>query len=137
VAVDPRTPWRQQRDRLLAEAHTPRQRVETLARLEGHLRQEAQTLARAADAKPLAALAQFYGELVGENLLAEARALPRAERRAVLQQIADQLTQTESALQRLLADKVQEAAAEPLRDIALAARQGNEQIVALIQSEAV
>jgi hypothetical protein len=122
-----------QRDVLLAAAHTPRERVEQLADLADKLHEEALTLARAADAERLVVVAQFYDEVVRENLRTHAGTLTEPERRELLPPIARRLSETESELQRTAAEVGLARTAAPLRQMAFAAKVGDRWLQDLAQ----
>jgi hypothetical protein len=136
-APDPLAERRAQRDQRLAAVQTPRERVELLVALAEDLYREALTHAAAAtvDAETLGVLARFYGEVVRDNLLAHARAIPGPERAELLKPIVVRLSDAESAILRALATSVQTAAVRPLREMASAAREGCGRLQALLPAE--
>jgi len=124
----------QQRDRLLAQAHTPRERVEVLAGLADRLQREARQLTLPTDGDQLRVVARFYREVVHDNLLEHARQLPPDERPAVLGTVAEQLNGVDSEVQRLLTNQVPDSSKESLRDIALASRESHDLLRALLRT---
>jgi hypothetical protein len=108
----------------LAEADTPRKRVEALAELAEALRHEGQALRRADGAqKDLREVAQLYERVIREGVVPRARNLPPAERRAALNPIASGLARASREAGELARDGA--PAAEPLRQIAAAASDGD------------
>jgi hypothetical protein len=123
---------RVRRDQIVA-VRAPRERVTKLADFAAELQDRARTLARAGDADKLADLATFYAELVDEDLVKQARAVPAEERRAVVAAAADRLVRAESEFTRMASETPRAAAA--LHDLALAARDGNGRLQALLRGE--
>jgi hypothetical protein len=134
-AQDPVALQREERARLLREAGSPRERVRLLARLVNDLHAEVRAHPR--DADRLALAARVYAEVVGEDLVTHARAVPAAERAEALGEIADSLSRAESDLERFAADAASEREREPLRAMAASARAGDRQLRALIRGENV
>jgi hypothetical protein len=122
-----------ERDELLAAAHTPRERVERLAELAEKLHDEALALAKAADVDRLAVVAQFYDEVVRDNLRTYAGTLSEPERRELLPPIARRLSDTESELQRTAAEAGKAHTAAPLQQMAAVARDGDRWLQNLAQ----
>jgi hypothetical protein len=125
------------RDRRLARAQSPRQKVEALAEFADDLLREA----RQADALPTAdrleTLAKVYGDTVNDlQQRAEdyARAGPPDERRAILPRLASELGRTESEFSRLAAE-APEASAPHLLAIAAAAQKGDQTLRNLARGE--
>jgi hypothetical protein len=125
--MSPLATRQKERDRLLAQARSPRERVEKLAALADSLQKEARLLVRPADGEQLRVVARFYREVVRENLLDHARQLTADERPAVLKKVADGLIGVESQVLGLL-DGVPEDSRAPLQDIALASRESHDQL---------
>jgi len=119
-------------DLRLAEAESPRRRVETLAQLADNLHGESRALAKVADPMDLDALARLYTTVVRDGIVARARTIPADQRRKALDPIADQLARARRAAEDL-ADKAQPDAAAPLLRIAAAARSGDRELRDLIQ----
>jgi hypothetical protein len=119
----------------LAQAGTPRQRVQMLADLADVLRDEAKTLGRAAAPEALETVTAMYARVIRDGLVQRAGTLPGAERREVLNPIAARLANVEHEV-----DEVARAAgpttAERLRRLGLVARDGDVQLRALIQGGA-
>jgi hypothetical protein len=118
---------RQQLDRRVLSAHTPRDRVRVVAEELDALQREIRR--RLDDPRALERYAAYYAEVVRGRLLAEARALP-PEDRPVLREVAGQLRRAESEASRLAAE-APIASAKPLRRIAAAAAEGNRLLRAL------
>jgi hypothetical protein len=119
-------------------ARTPRQKVEALADFADDLHAEARRLAREPGdgSRDLGDVTGDYVRVVGVELMASAEAVPAGERPAVLRPVAAQLAETESRVERLLAELAPPgasvAAAGPLRDIASASREGDRRLRRLI-----
>jgi len=122
-------------DLVLAQANTPRQRVQTLADLADALRDEARTLGQAAAPEALETVAQMYGKVVREGIVQRAHALPSAERGEVLNPIAARLAQVEHDVEEV-ARNAGPTTAERLRRVALVAREGDAQLRALVRGVA-
>lgn len=121
-----------QRNLSLAAAKTPRQRVETLADLADDLHSEAMSVAAVAEAGDLTALATLYQRVIREGILPQAKAVPLAERAAILQRIADRLGEVAQSMDHV-ADQAFGSSVRALRDIASAAREGDKQLRILMQ----
>jgi hypothetical protein len=119
-------------DLSLAEADTPRRRVETLAALADELQGETRALARKADPEDLHTLARLYVKVIREGIMARARQLPMDERRQILEPMAKRLDQTRRDVQEL-AREVRPASAEALRQIAMAAQDGTDRLRVLME----
>jgi hypothetical protein len=115
----------------LAQADTPRQRVENLAALADELQGETRALADVAGPDDLRALAGLYERVVRDGVVARAGSLPAAERRPVLAPIADRLERTRRDLQEL-ARAARPASADTLRQLAEAAGAGDSRLRALM-----
>jgi hypothetical protein len=122
-------------DLRLAQAESARQRVEALAELADALRDEAQALGKAAGPQSVEAVAQFYGKVVRDGVVQLARALPREQRREVLDPIAARLVRTTLDVEHL-AQQAEPATAEHLRVVAAIAREGDVQLQALVREGA-
>ncbi|HYT89295.1 MAG TPA: hypothetical protein VEL76_11370 [Gemmataceae bacterium] len=117
----------------LAEADTPRKRVETLAELADALHRETHTLTPVAPVKDLQDLASLYEQVIRDGVVPRAKDLkdlPEKERRAVLDPIRAQLARVEVDARRL-AQKASSAA--PLLQMAAAAKKGDQQLRALME----
>jgi hypothetical protein len=131
--VDKRTPidtvkWmRELRAQRVAKAQTPRDKVQVLAEFADVLLRDA----RDPDALPtlerLEQVAKVYEETVQDELLKQAQAVEPDARRTLLPRLATELGRTESEFQRLAA-AAPEAAANHLRRIAAAAREGDRKL---------
>jgi len=119
-------------DLRLAQAATPRIRVQTLADFADALRDEAKTLGQAAAPEALDVVARMYRKVVQEGIVQRARSLPAGERREVLVPIAARLAQVENEVEPV-ARVASPTAAERLREVAFAAREGGAQLRALVQ----
>jgi hypothetical protein len=124
---------REERGRLLREAGGPRERVRLLAGMVREL--HAEVRAHPEDADRLALAARVYAEVVGQDLLTHARAVPAAERAEALAEVADSLSRGESELERMAAGAPSERQRGPLREMAAAARDGDRRLRALIRGE--
>jgi hypothetical protein len=117
-------------------ATTPRQRVEKLSALATDLQNQARTMTLTGRVEDLASITTLYSDLVGGDLLTDARALSPAERRVVLNEVADNLARAESEFSRLAAAPANAATAESLRRLALAAGDGGRHIRDLLKGAA-
>jgi hypothetical protein len=124
---------------VLAGAPTPRERVEILAVVADRLLERSRPLQLAADRDELAALAQLYGDVIRDGLVAHARTLPVSQRAAVLNPILRQLEiaqrdAEQMAVQAALVDNgpVASANAASLRAIAAAAQEAYRRLNDLI-----
>jgi hypothetical protein len=116
----------------LAEAESPRRRVETLARLADNLQGESRALARVAEPKDLDALARLYSMVVRDGIVARARSIPAGERHEALDPITEQLARTRREAEDL-AEKAAPDAARPLLLIAAAARSSDRDLRDLLK----
>lgn len=110
-------------DLQLAQTDDPRQRVEILADLAGVLHDESRTLTRAGGTKELQTLARLYDRVLQDGVLARAKDLPMADRRATLDPIAQRLELAQHDSVRLAAAAEARLSA-PLQQIAAAAQRG-------------
>jgi hypothetical protein len=117
------------RDRGVAKARTPRERVEILAEFADNLLREARNPDALPSGERLEQLARVYEETVQEKLLKQARAIPPGVQRALLPRLAGDLGRTESEFSRLAAGAP--AAAVHLQRIAAAAKKGNQELLRL------
>ena len=118
----------------LASGASAGDKIEALAAVAGDLHGETRLLARANVPQELRLLARMYQRVVDEITLQQVRDLPAAEHARVLPPIAGRLAWAEGEAERLAAE-VPEASADPLRDIAAAARDGDQRLSALLQRE--
>ena len=111
---------------------TSKERVLGLAKLAKEIRGESRQLVDHSD--KLEQRAQFYSRVVGEHLIEQARQLPMADRRTVLQEVAKGLVATESDASRWEAQFRTTApqSAESFRRIALASRKSERDLRALL-----
>jgi hypothetical protein len=100
-AVDPLVADLMRYNIILARAKTPRERVEAMASVAEELNQRSRQLAKKAPPDDLKLLAGLYGRVVHEGILARAEALPRQDRRPVLEPIASQLEKVESQARQM------------------------------------
>lgn len=121
-----------QLDMQLARSDSPRERVETLAKLAQNLEGESRSLAEVAKPKELQTLAKLYSKVVEEGLVARARKLPIAERQRVLDPILGQLMVAKKEAEQM-AQKAAPESALPFQVIAAAARNGDLQLRKLME----
>ena len=112
----------------------PRERVEQLTTLATELRGRAESLAYDGDVPGLVHLASAYKELLGDDLLGPAHALPTEQREAVLGGIRDELGRADSAFGELAAVKPGALTAGPLQEMAKAARDSQRDIQKLLKA---
>jgi hypothetical protein len=124
-----------QGDMRLAQAKSPRQRVEVLAELARAMHGEGRALAQVAGPKEMQSLARLFDELVKNGLVPRARDLPVAERKATLRPIANHLEKASQEAEELAARAAPETAGQ-LRHMAAAARDGDRALRALLAEEA-
>jgi hypothetical protein len=108
---------------LLETARTPAEKVRRLTALAEQLQEEART--SHADTEKLSEVAHFCAQVVREHLLQYARTVPRAERAALLPDVAERLEKIESKALRLATEMKAQGAASAeasYRDIAAATR---------------
>jgi hypothetical protein len=133
-AADPLLASLLQRYVRLARTDLPRERVEALADLADDLQTRTRTLAPAAAAEDLTALAQLYERVVSDGVVERARALPADQRLNVLPPISERLARAGRQAQEL-AQEAPPASAAPLLAIAAAARDGDSHLRGLLQRE--
>jgi hypothetical protein len=110
------------------------QQVEQLTVLAKDMHERARDLAEMGDADGLASLARVYGDVVHDDLLKDARAVPAAERAAILKDIATELVTANSDFERSAAEKRNLPTSGPLHDLARAAADGSRGIQDLLRS---
>jgi hypothetical protein len=110
-------------DLKLAQAQTPRQRVEALAELATLLHRETTDLSQSAGLAELNKLAALYRQVIQDGMLPQARELPMEERREVLPGVTAQLVQVQREAQQTARNTPRSA--EALRLIAAAAHDGD------------
>jgi hypothetical protein len=124
------------RDARLAQAQSPRQRVELLAEFADSLLREARQTDTLPGADRLELLAKVYLDTIQDKLLTQAREYARLasaeERQALLPRLAGELARTESEFERLAAD-APDSSATSLRLIAAAARDGDKKLRELVR----
>ena len=123
-----------QRNVRLARADTNRERIQTLTDLAADLHRESKAIAAAADEKDLTALAQMYSNVVRDGVVGQARSLPAQDRGKVLNDLVDRLEEMEKQADRL-AEVLPTTPANSLRKIAGAAREGTQELRALMREE--
>jgi hypothetical protein len=115
-------------DVTLAEAGTPRQRLESLASLADALQGETRAVAKeAGGAKNLPTLARLYEKVVRDGIVARAGTVPAAERPAVLMPIAERLRRTTREVREMA------GRSGPLLQIAAVAEAGDRQLRKLME----
>ncbi len=126
---------RQERfDQRFASARTPKERMGLLADFAGELEREALTSARTGEPDKLRELATLYVQVVSVRLLNAANTLPREEREAVVRDVAERLRHTESEMQHFLMENKSHAGSESLRDMAVAARDVQDRLWAMLRT---
>jgi hypothetical protein len=112
---------------------TPEERVLRLAQLVEELHGEAPSLVD--NSEKLELWSQFYVRIVGEHLIEQARQLPAEDRPAIVEKVAQSLSNTESTASRFAA-KLKNAtprSAASFDRIALASRKGERDLRALLK----
>lgn len=111
----------------LATADSLGKRVEVLAGLADDLDGQTRSLARVAQAEDLNTLADLYVSVVegDRGLIKQTENLPAADQKKLLPPIAEKLRRTNELAASLSREGVPPAAAQPLKKIADAARQGH------------
>jgi hypothetical protein len=118
-------------DLKLAQAQSPRERLEALAELASLLQRETTDLSKWAGAAELGKLAGLYQQVIQDGMLPQARELPMEERQALLPGVTAQLAQAERETQQ--AARTTPRSAEALRTIAAAARDGELRLRELLE----
>jgi hypothetical protein len=121
-------------DLSLAQAESPRQRLQALADLADDLQDETRALEAVAGAADLDALARLYQKVIREGVVPRARSLPAGERRPVLEPIAQGLSRAREDARRL-ARTARPSSVASLERIAAAARDGDDQLRALMRED--
>jgi hypothetical protein len=114
----------------LAQARSPRQRIDGLAKIALALEAESRSLAHAGAALDMERLARLYSRVIHEGVLTQAQALAPSERRTALPPIARALANTQIQAEELAAQTP--AAARGLQVVAAASRAGDVQLRALL-----
>jgi hypothetical protein len=110
--------------------NTPKERVMRLAELAEEVHGEA--LALVDHSERLEQWARFYSRVVGEQLIEQARQLPREDRPIVLKEIAERLTKLESEASRFAAQLTRAPrSAAAFQQIALVSQRGERDLRAL------
>jgi hypothetical protein len=115
----------------LAEAETPRDRVEELAKIARALHGQTAKLVRAGATKEMERLAALYARVIREGVVPRAKSLPAKERQAALENIAGELARVGQEAEDM-ARTANPATVEPLRAISAAARAGDAQLRSLM-----
>jgi hypothetical protein len=115
------------RDRRLAKAETPRQKVEVLAEFADGLLTEVRQSGDLPTAERLELLATVYNETLQQEMLKHARAVSPDEQRVLLPRLAGEMGRTESEFTRL-ASEAPEAEAVHLRQIAATAHECDQRL---------
>jgi hypothetical protein len=118
-------------DLKLAQAQTPRERVEALAELANVLQRETALLSKSARPTELNKLASLYKQVIQDGVLPRARELPMEERKEVLPTVTAQLGHARREAEQLA--KSTPRSAEAMQTIAFAARDGDLQLRGLLQ----
>jgi hypothetical protein len=126
-AVDPLAGRYAERDRRLAAAQSPKQRVQAIAGLSEEVRREA--LGKG-DKEQTAHLVKFYDHLVREDLPACARDLAEPQRSETIYQVIDQLREAEKEIDQLASDSG--IRSESMVALAAAARDGQVRLRAML-----
>lgn len=131
AAVVMRDSYVELREARLRDAKTAQER---LAKLVG-LAEDFFDDARKMNGRPerLAQLAGDYDRLMREDLVRIAREVPRAERKLILEPLADQLLRAESEASRLATEWGESTSSDSMRRIALSAREGDRRLRALVR----
>jgi hypothetical protein len=130
-ATNPLLSLRENRDRLLASAHSPREKVELLGKLANSLQKEAIEQAKKTDHTDLGTTSRFFREVIGSDLIPVARQLAVEDRKAVLQPIVIMLANLESEIQRTRGT-ISDSTFRSLEEMVLEARNTQNQLDNLI-----
>ena len=120
-------------DRRLAAVHSAKERLVVVADFAGELEREALASVRGGKTESLHELANLYIQIVRFRLPDYARAVPREERESALRDVAERLQHTESEMSRFLTQHPSHSASDSLREIAVAAREGQDRLWALLR----
>jgi hypothetical protein len=118
-------------DLQLAATKDPGRRLAILADLAETLGAESMFLAHADGAKELTDVARWYDKVVSKGVVDRARAVPMEERQETLDPVW-RLLQARGQAADQLARKAPAALAEPLRQVAAAARRGSQELKQLM-----
>jgi hypothetical protein len=118
-------------DLKLAQAQSPRQRVEALSELATLLHRETTDLSKSAGTLELTKLAGLYKQVIHEGMLPQARELPMEERMEILPGVTAQLGKAGREAEQ--SARSTPRSAEALRLIAAAAHDGDVQLRELMQ----
>ena len=133
-AADPLLSGLVQLDSQLARAGTPRERVEYLSDMANILFDETRALAQEAAGEELAAIAGLYEQVVRDGIIKQARAVHTADRRKILNPIAERLRRAARAADGLRG-KVPPQYSKPLASMAQSAWEGYRGLTALVPEE--
>jgi hypothetical protein len=120
--------WRQ------VKGKTAQERLEVLSDIAHEVQGQAQALARSRSLEGLDDEVRLYREVITRMITTEAPQVAPAQRKRVLEPVAQRLAQTMSEAQRL--SEVVPAAALPLRELAVAAQEGDRRLRALLRQTA-
>jgi hypothetical protein len=133
-AADPLLSGLVQLDSQLARAGTPRERVEYLSDMANILFDETRALAQEAAGEELAAIAGLYEQVVREGIIKQARAVQTADRRKILNPIAERLRRAARTADGLRG-KVPPQYSKPLASMAQSAWEGYRGLTELVPEE--
>ena len=130
-----------QRDRDLARAETPKQRLEILAVLADDLAAETRSLARVANPDELRELAGMYSKVVNDGIVPRASKIPQNsmtpdQKKALLTQMSRKLADTQAEVEKL-SNEVPPESKPALKKIADSARDGQKKLAEQLASEGV
>lgn len=115
----------------LSEETDPEKRLATLSSLASAIQDEGRSVSDVAEAKDLDKLAELYGKIVDQGIVARAKALPQ-ERRRSLDRVRDKLAEAGKEAEKLARDTAPEKA-EPWLKMAAISRRGQDQLSALLE----
>lgn len=121
-----------------AKARTPQQRLDVLSDLADEVHSTARKIAHTDNLKDIDREVDLYREIVQRITSTEAREIDARERTKLLKPLAQRLAMAESQARQLAESPTlrDTPAAVPLRELAAVAREGDQQIRALIQQAA-
>jgi hypothetical protein len=132
AARDPFLASLMERNLRLAEAESPKKRLEALADLADDLQSHTQKLIRQAQAKDLQQLAQLYDRVIREGITQSARDVPPAQRIQVFEPIVNRLTRATLDAEGMRTG-IPADSAGALQLIASAAQRGRDELRLLVQ----
>lgn len=134
LASDPLLASLLHRDLRLAEAGSPRERIEVLTDLADDLHRETRSLAQATATPQLTALARLYGQVIRDGILTQAEALPPPERAPFLDGIAGRFAAMAQAAEQWNGHVPDDCAA-PIAAMVSAAQEGQRRLHDLARQE--